>query len=199
MKVIWLIIAILLSQPAFAQTEVGGTTTVNPPRNSTPTDKDIPKKPTAPPSLQKKIPANAYACLRQISYQGKILNCDSNQAWDGEGLRTIISESPTAIDQLNAYQRNRRNIQKLAYVGSAGLGLAAIGLLVRRLSDSSQAIAVRNVAGIIGFSTAAFSFSYGLIRLRDNEKHLLSAISIHNQEHADRQIEVNFTTSLSLW
>src|SRR5690348_8101983 len=75
----------------------------------------IPRMPSAPPVLSKKLPVEEFSCTRMVRYRGQTINCDSNLRWDGENLRPIFEDNPAAINELNAYQSNRRSLNNLAY------------------------------------------------------------------------------------
>src|SRR5690348_3928332 len=64
-------------------------------------ESDIPVKPSAPPALTQKIPGYSPHCERYFEYRGKWLECDSNVSRDGEALRSIMNDVPSAIAELD--------------------------------------------------------------------------------------------------
>src|SRR4051812_29991991 len=84
-------------------------------------ENEIPKRPTAPPKLGRDVPTQSFRCQRAYVYRGHEFNCDSNVHQDAEHLRPIVKDVPEALNELNLYQKNKRSIRVLAYVGTIGL------------------------------------------------------------------------------
>jgi len=161
--------------------------------------REIPSKPSAPPVMRHKTPPDLFACKRLIVYQDKVLNCDSHLGWDGEGIRSILLETPAAIAELNAYQKKRKNAQRSAYMGSIGIGAFILGTFLKSRVGGTQGVSIRNVTAIAGIGLTAGSFIYGMASLRSAETHLRNAIDFHNQAHPERLIEIQFNSNFSLW
>ena len=161
----------------------------------------IPGRPTAPPALAIRTPSDTFLCNRVFIVDGKPLPCDSQLQFDGENLRPILLGVPGAINELNTYQDNRRKVQSLAYVGSAGLLMAALGYLFSRVHDDPSnpnlRIVVRNIGLIGGLTLVGGSFIYGFSTLRANEEHLGTAVKLYNEARPNRPIELQFTTGIS--
>lgn len=157
----------------------------------------LPRQPTAPPALSVNKPSDAFICRRAYTHLGKSYSCDSHLGWDGENLRPILQDSPEALKELNEYQETRRRVRSLAYVGSVGLGIAALGLIGSRAYEGGTKIVVRNIGVFTGLSIAAGSFIYGYSTLQSNEEHLGRAMQLHNKAHPDHPIELQFSTGVS--
>ncbi len=158
----------------------------------------------APVKLDERfVTNNAFRCDREFIYNGKKLNCDSNAKPDGEGLRAVVQDTPSAVNELDTYQDNRRSIRNAAYVGSVGLLSALAGLLIsRQFTDSAGNISstgssIRNIMGIGGFSLFGGSLIYALTVVKTNESHLGAAVQNFNTAHPDHPIELQFSTGLS--
>lgn len=161
--------------------------------------KDLPQKPSAPPSFDHNHPPiDSFICPRLYVYRGKTLNCDSALAWDGENLRPILSDTPEALAELDAYQARRRNVQSLRYVGGAGALLALTGSILERtaLRDDPRRVVIRNIAVFGGLSIAAGSFAFSLALLRSNESRLGRAVQLHNQAKPKDPITLQFSTGI---
>lgn len=164
----------------------------------------IPKKPTAPPSLIRKVPAErSFQCDRQFTHKGKTYDCDSFFKQDAEGLRPIIQDVPEAVMELNAYQATRRNLRTMAYVSTAGFVIALTGLLAgSRFKDpdgrtSSTGHSIRNIGLIGGLGIAAGSLIYGISLIKTNETRLGSAVQSYNTAHPETPIELQFSTGIT--
>ena len=161
----------------------------------------IPTRPSAPPKLglEPKIPA--YACKRQILVGGVSIPCDSFTQRDGERLRPYLTEVPESLASLELYQRNRRSILWLPYVGSAALLVAAAGILTDRFGEitnsSNQRLIsvedgriIRNVTMGIGAIVLVSTFSYGFFTLTLNERNFDNAVKKYNQAKPNAPIEI---------
>jgi hypothetical protein len=158
--------------------------------------KEIPQRPSAPPLLQTEGPADTFKCERTFVYRGKPLICDSYMRQDAERLRPILSSVPTAVAELDSYQRNRRKVTTLAYVASAGLVLL-LGSRLLPQSSSNSLITPRNIGLYGGMGLAAGSVLYGLSFLRTNEAHLGNAVEYYNRAHPRDPIELQFSTGIT--
>lgn len=153
----------------------------------------------APPSVSaRKIPDNPFRCDRLIQYRGKSLPCDSALRRDGESLRAIFekSQSTSALEELDAYQAGRNQVRYSAYVGTAGLLIAATGgLLANLFIDESRQTARQDTAKVLrisGIGLTVGSVIFGLSALRSNESHLQNAIIQYNASQPDKPISVLF-------
>lgn len=180
---------------------VGGPSTAQ--GRTTDTRRRVPREPSAPPQLTRKIDVQFFGCHRQFEYRGKLFNADSNNRQDGEKLRPILNEVPAAVAALNAYQRNRRKVRVSAYVGTAGLVLGAAafiigGQMTNGTGDlTATGTTVRTVGAISGLGITVASFFYGFGYLKTNEENLSKAVSIYNRSRPDDAIELKFRTELS--
>jgi hypothetical protein len=157
----------------------------------------IPRTPTAPPSFTRNVPPETTNCERRFMYKGRLLACDSNLRQDGERLRPIMREVPAAVAELDSYQRNRRRVQTLAYVGTAGIATAAIGSILSRQLEHPTSVTVRNLTVVGGLALTAASVIYGFGALRANEAHLSNAVKHYNTARPEDPIELQFSTSLT--
>jgi len=158
------------------------------------------KKPAELVAARKKIMENPFRCDRLIKYQGKTFPCDSHLKRDGDSLRSIMSETPSAIEELDLYQNNRRKVKYAAYTGTAGVAIAVTNTLIAKLfvsNDPGRAGERRSTATAIrwsGIGLSVGSVIYGLSYLRSNETHLNNAIIRFNESHPGKPIEVLFST-----
>jgi len=151
----------------------------------------------APPSAySKKIPDNPFRCDRLIKYRGRVLPCDSALRRDGDSLRSILENTPDALDELDRYQSGRNSIRYAAYVGTTGLLIALTsGLIANAFIDESRTTARRDTAKVLqvsGLSLTLGSVVFGLSSLRNNEQHLQTAIIKYNASSPDKPIEILF-------
>ncbi|MBS1962975.1 MAG: hypothetical protein JST04_12220 [Bdellovibrionales bacterium] len=153
----------------------------------------------APPSLTaRKIPDNPFRCDRLIQFRGKTLPCDSALRRDGESLRAIFekAKATSSIEELDAYQTGRSQVRYSAYVGTAGLLIAATGgVLANIFIDSSRPTARQDTAKVLRFSGIGLtvgSVIFGLSALRSNESHLQNAIIQYNASQPDKPISILF-------
>ncbi|MBI3534408.1 MAG: hypothetical protein HY072_02835 [Deltaproteobacteria bacterium] len=151
-----------------------------------------------PKPLFLKPPAiKAFGCQRKYLYEGKVLECDSNLSRDGENLRPILSQVPEALSELNIYQKNRRNIKYLSYLGTLGLTVMGLGLIFQSGKTGSEAVLIRNLVFFPGVMLAGGSFIYGFVFLTANEEHLVRAVDTYNDANSEKQIELRFTVELT--
>ena len=108
-----------------------------------------------------------------------------------------MAEVPISIDELNIYQSNRQRVKGLAYVGSTGFLIAALGYFISKGYEGNARVAVRNIGILGGLAIASGSFIYGFTTLQTNEEHLGKAVKAYNQARPDRPIELQFSTGIS--
>lgn len=169
------------------------------PEDSEPELRQIPKKPSAPPALEQKVPSDIPHCERFFLYRGKKLECDSNVSKDAERLRPIIQDVPRALYELDTYQANRARLKSVAYVGTAGLLAIVAGIFVshppfNRDSGSPQ---VGKFVSIGGGALAVGSLIYGLSLVKTNEAHVSQAVDYYNSAHPNDRIELQFSTRIN--
>lgn len=150
----------------------------------------IPDLPSRPPQLTQEAPPLLFSCQRRLLWKGQEIPCDSPLYRDAENLRPILSPVPQAETQLDAYQRTRREVRRLAYVGGAGLLLVVSSFIVPGWINSSQTqnsvrYGLLGVGSFIAFS----SFFYGLGSLDGNEVKLANAIDSYNAAAPQGTIE----------
>jgi hypothetical protein len=154
----------------------------------------IPTRPSAPPSMSRSAPPQTFQCQRQFVYRGKLLECDSHTNRDAENLRPIISGTPAAVAELDAYQAGRHSVDSLGYVSTLGLVVAGVAFAAFKSSDARPAI--WRWTALAGAATAVGGVLYGFSFLSANEQRLGNAVQLHNQAHPDRPIELQFTTGI---
>ncbi len=158
--------------------------------------------PSAPPSLSRKAPPEAYQCNRTAIYRGKVIPVDSNVGQDGEGLRAILKTVPESVVELDTYQRNRRRVQASAYIATLGVvtGLASwiIGSNMRDENGvrTNSGRSIRNIGAITGVAIAGTSAIFAFSVLHTNEAHLGQAVQLHNRGKPEDQIQLQFTTGV---
>ena len=162
-------------------------------------EKLIPKAPSAPPSLEQRIPPNLPHCERYFTYGGKRLECDSQLGRDAEMLRPIMRDVPDAIAELDAYARANNQILVAGYVASAGFLTAIIGGAAASplLDPGTGALRTGGYLVFGGLALAANAIIYGLSLLKTNEAHIGNAVRIYNDVHPDKPIVLEFTTSIN--
>ncbi|MBI2711561.1 MAG: hypothetical protein HYX41_01685 [Bdellovibrio sp.] len=145
-------------------------------------ERDIPKKPSAPPELTERIPPNLPHCERYFVYGGKKIECDSQLGGDAEMLRPIMRDVPAAIAELDAYQRANKNVRLAAYVGTGGVVSAILGGFVSQPLFDPATGAIKPGGYIVfgGIALAANALIYGLSLLKTNEIHIGNAVRIYN-------------------
>jgi hypothetical protein len=161
--------------------------------------KQIPKKPSTPPTLTQKAPKQIPHCERYYLYLGKRLECDSNLGRDGENLRAIMHDVPSAIAELDIYQDNLKKVQYAAYFGTGGLLTVVGGALISRppVDPSSGALKPGGYIMLAGAVVILNSLLYGLSLVKTNESHLSNAVNYYNSAHPERPIELQFSTQVN--
>lgn len=173
---------------------------------------DIPARTTTPPTFTQNGVQEIFGCKRQFLYRGQYLSCDSIMSRDAEGFRPIFQPVPAAIAELDQYQKNRRGVQTVAYVSSAGLALVALGYilgtLVFRVSSPatlpdgsvttvhSPNILLRNLIMLPGLITTVGAISYGVFSIGFNENHLGNAVKLYNQARPNDPVDLQFSTGV---
>jgi len=158
--------------------------------------KVIKSLPSAPRPLGARDKVKPFGCRRDFQYEGRVYTIDSFNRADGEHLRPYVAEIPEAVTELNTYQQNKRNVQNVAYIGTAGLLLAITGILLSRQISSDSATTVRNVLVFSGAGIMVGSAVYAVNSLINNEDHLLNAVKSHNVAKPKTPIEVQFGATL---
>jgi hypothetical protein len=162
-------------------------------------ESEIPTKPIAPPPIPSAAPKDTFRCTRYFMWKGKQFECDSFVRQDAEQLRPIMADVPQAVSELNDYQATRASLHNAAYIGTAGLFLAILGLVLHpRYSDTAPAgqNITRGLTFIgLGATTGALIYSLGTIQA--NEQRLGSAIHYYNSAHPETPIELQFSTGFA--
>lgn len=155
--------------------------------------------PARPAIIGRKIPDNPFRCDRLIKYKGKTLPCDSHLKRDGENLRSILQDTPEALEKLDLYQKNRRRVRFAAYTGTAGVVIALTNGLIAKLfvpkerrGDQNRVENAETAVRWAGIGLSVGSLIYGVSYLKSNEQNLNDAIVRFNTAHPDRPIEVLF-------
>jgi hypothetical protein len=196
-------IALTLAACVFAQAALAHAEPPKPTNIFEEEEASIPTQPSAPPALLRQAPVDPFLCERHYIYQGKRLPCDSNVRVDGEGLRPLLESVPAAVDELNEYQRERRNLRRAAYIGSAGLLLSIVGQLVSlRLRGpdgnvSQTGLDLRSATFFEGLLFAGGSVAYGITTNQRSEVHLGQAVQYFNAAHPGTPIELQFSTGFT--
>jgi hypothetical protein len=153
------------------------------------------------PNLSRRIPDNPFKCDRQIRYGGRTMPCDSSLHRDGEALRPIMENTPSALERLDQYQANRRKLNFAAYTGTAGLVIAlaaqVIGgaLIAQDPVDGDRSLRRgRKLIRYGGLAITAGSIAFGISSLRSNEQYLQGAVNQYNEAHPEKQLELLFKT-----
>ncbi len=162
-------------------------------------ESQIPKSPSQPPPLVQNAPKFIPHCERYYLFEGKKFECDSNLGQDGERLRSIMAEVPSALVELDAYQQNLKNIRTAAYVGTAGILAMVLGVIMNRppVDPVSGALRPGAYVMLVGFGVTVNSLIYGLSVVKTNEAHLAHAVNYYNQARPDRMIELQFSTQVN--
>ncbi|OFZ19872.1 MAG: hypothetical protein A2X94_14520 [Bdellovibrionales bacterium GWB1_55_8] len=173
----------------------------------------IPAKPSAPAPFAPPRPVEPFRCERYVLYRGQQIPCDSIVRQDAERLRPIIEDVPAAVLELNKYQKNRRDIRKAAYFGTAGIVLATAAFFIsqqyhdsaselQQQGDTSGAQAQSSKSDIFkaltwgGLALTGGTIVFGISLLRTNELHLGNAVREFNDARPETPIELQFTTEI---
>ncbi len=160
-----------------------------------------PAKPDAqsikrPQQLGVKTPEKAFRCDRMIRWKNENLPCDSPLLWDGENLRAIMANTPSAIEELDQYQRGRRGVRNAAYVGTVGVVFALANSLIAGMIKPEDHVRgrkdVEDTLRYGGLGLIGGAVIYGYTTLRANEEHLQNAIVRYNTAQPGTPIEVLF-------
>ena len=151
----------------------------------------LPTKTTAPPALFEKKPPEQFRCQRLLTYNGRVLGCDSNVRADGEKLRPILHSVPDAETELDRYQKNQAELQNVAYFSTAGL-------LILLYGTAGGAGLGKEIMLLGGGSLFAGSILFGVGASQANEAHLENAISLYNQAHPEMPIQPLFEKDASV-
>jgi hypothetical protein len=178
-------------------------TVVNPPPDLNSTYPGVPNQPTAPKPFKKPDVKDPFHCDRQFLYKGQTYGCDSFVQRDGERLRLIVADVPASTQEIDDYQRNRKNVKRAAYVGSMGLLIFIGGFLLSRsftnpdgsLTDTGRSIRIAGFGGL-GLTIASVGVGFGL--LYKNESHIDNAVKFHNEAHPNTPITLQFSKELNL-
>lgn len=154
------------------------------------------RTPQKPPQFDLQSDVEMVGCQRSFTWKNEVLPVDSYLTLDGEGLKVAVAEVPSAVAELEAYQKNRRFAQTAAYVGSFGLSVAVLGILLRKVMHNSTGDTLRDVGviGGVGLTVGSIAFSYSI--LSTNEGHLYRAVDDHNQAKPQQPIELQFSTGI---
>jgi hypothetical protein len=162
-------------------------------------ESEIPKNPTAPPSLLQSIPPDPFHCHRIVVYMGKPIDCDSNVRRDGDNLRRIIKDVPSAVSELDTYQNNRRNLRYTAYAASAGLLVTLVGYFGTRgdhgFRDENSHLTPLALVALSGLTFGIGSAIFGFALYKSNESHLTASINNFNAARPNTPIELEFKTT----
>ncbi len=160
-------------------------------------DSKVIKPPTSiPRPLGAKDTVKPFGCRRDFQYEGKVYTVDSFNRADGEHLRPYIADIPEAVDHLNLYQENKRNVQNVAYIGTAGLLLALTGIILSKQISANHATSVRNILVFSGGAIMVGSAVYAVNSLISNEENLINAVKSHNMAKPQTPIELQFGATL---
>jgi hypothetical protein len=162
----------------------------------------IPETPSAPPTLFRRIPSEAFRCQRAFTYDGKTYGCDSNIRADGEGLRPFFKDIPEANIELNNYQRRKIALQNTAYFGTLGIAMVIAGFLwPNNINPNTGAVSQPLIRSLLiwgGAGVFAGSLAYGFTANRTNEDNLVEALKTHNDAKPDHPIIFQFSTGINL-
>ena len=156
-------------------------------------EQDIPKQPSLPPPMAQPTAKFLYECERLYRHQGKTLSCDSPSQADGDKLRPLFQEVPSALEELELYQWNKRTLNRTAYLSSLGVAIALIGYAVNRPAFQDGMIKPGGYLILSGLGLSAASFAYGISVNRANEGHFKKAIENYNQARPDEPIELQLS------
>jgi hypothetical protein len=159
----------------------------------------IPKSPSQPPALMQRAPKHIPHCERYFLFQGKREECDSNLGKDGQRLRTLMKDVPSAIAELDRYQDNLKNLRNAAYFGTAGLLAIVVGIVMSRppFEQGSGTPKPGAYVMMVGLGVSINSMIYALSLSKTNETHLNNAVNAYNAAYPDRAIELQFSTQIN--
>jgi hypothetical protein len=153
--------------------------------------------PTAPVTISRKISKPNYPCYREYLYRGESIGCDSTLGPDGEGLRPVVKQVPESVALLDQYQKDRRNLKNLAYVGSAGLvTLLLTQYAVSRITDASARTLVQTLGTATGAGLLAGGLVWGLVVVYRSDGRLEEITRIYNAKRPDDPIQLQFSTEV---
>lgn len=152
--------------------------------------------PSAPPRVAPVSKVTPFGCKREYLYQGDTFSVDSIHRQDGEGLRPLLTPVPQALQELEAYQQNRRSFQQAAYVGTAGIGMILLGSLAKNLASSPTGDTLQQVGLWSGVAMILGGLTYSFVILSNNEAHLGLAVRNFNAERPNQPIELQFETGI---
>ncbi len=155
----------------------------------------IPIKPSAPTPLPSGAPSDTFRCTRFFKWKGKLYECDSFVRQDAEKLRSIVSDVPAAVSEIDQYQATRTNLRTAAYLGTAGVVLGIVGLIAANRLDNP--VFMRYLAITAGAGLSAGSFVYAVGAIQTNEGRLGTAIQHYNSARPATPIELQFSTGFN--
>jgi hypothetical protein len=109
----------------------------------------------------------------------------------------LMQDSPQALRELDIYQENHEKLRNAAYVASAGIVAALVGVLISHPPFYNGQVRPGGYFVLGGAIITANSFIYGLSVLKSNETHLGRAVDNFNSVHPDNPIELQFSTQLN--
>ncbi len=193
----WLIILSLLgSQLARAE----GPSNLKPLDYSSVKDlSQIPSQPSQPPDLIQREVEDFAHCERFFLFSGKKYECDSNLGRDAERLRPLMQDVPQAIQELDLYQKNLRDVRVSGYLITSGVLLVALGMILsggQPFNPASGGISLGGGIAMAGFTLGVGSVVHGFTLVNLNEKHIQKAVDHYNGVHPDQPIQLQFSTAI---
>ncbi len=156
----------------------------------------IPKTPSTPPSYSHKEAEVYFGCKREFVHNKKSYACDSFAYRDAAHLLTFVSQNPKAKLELIEYQKNKKTLKNLSYVGSVGVVMLLTSLIVAPLLDEPIKNKLSKIGLIGGIAITGGSLIYGFSLLHSNEKRIQNAVDYYNQANPETRIELKFSTEL---
>ena len=152
---------------------------------------NLSQQPLRPALPRKSLPVPLPHCERLVRVGDRLIEEDSDAGLDGERLRPYLKLVPAARVELDLYQRNRRQLQWVAYAGTASALAIIIGLIISKplLSDTGALTggAWLTLGGVLlGFNAVAFSISMSAA----NEGHLHQAVRLYNSSRAENRAPI---------
>jgi hypothetical protein len=161
----------------------------------------------APPRLSREAPPSVpFNCNRIFEYREITYALDSFHQQDGERLRPHLLNFSDAVGALDAYQSNKQKAKTGAYIATAGVAFALLGVFVSSrmnpegsdLSPASRkfenrqrnASVLRIFALSTGVAIAGGGVAYGFTVLHKNEENLKNAVEIHNENRPQDKIRL---------